>query len=56
LIHFAYYLKRNYFVFFYKEDNRFLPPNIEDDFCIKVSGGDYEKKLSDKFRAIGIIK
>ena len=57
LIHLAYYLKRNYFIIFYRDNDDFLPPNIENDFYIKAHiGDDFEKELNDKFKNIGLIK
>jgi len=56
LIHLAYYLKGNYFIFFYRDNDYFLPPNIEDDFYIKAHECDsFKKTLYDKFKNIGLI-
>ena len=57
LIHLAYYLKRNYFMFFYRDNDDFLPPNIENNFYIKAHhSDDIEKELNDKFKNIGLIR
>jgi len=57
LIHLAYYLKRNYFILFYRDNDNFLPPNVYDDFYIKAHKcNDFEKELNNKFKNIGLIK
>jgi len=56
LIHLAYYLQKNYFIIFYIDNDDFMPPNIEDDFYIKVHlVKDFEKTMKDKFQKIGLI-
>lgn len=57
LIHLAYYLKRNYFVIFYRDNDDFLPPNIELDFYIKAhKNKNFDEDLKQKFINIGLIK
>ena len=57
LIHLAYYLKRNYFMVFYRDNDDFLPPNITNDFYIKAHDSiDFEAEISYKFKKIGINK
>ncbi len=56
LIHLAYYLKRNYFIFFYRDNDDFLPPNIAEDFYIKVYETDTIKdKIKQKFINMELI-
>jgi len=57
LIHLAYYLQRNYFMIFYRDNDDFLPPNITDNFYIKAHGsGNFNDELKLKFKNIGLIK
>lgn len=57
LIHLAYYLKRNYFIFFYRENDDFLPPNILEDFYIKINESiDLNSVLEKKFKNIGLVR
>lgn len=57
LIHLAYYLQRNYFMIFYRDNNDFLPPNITQDFYIKAhDSGDFDDELKQKFTNIELIK
>ena len=56
LIHLAYYLKRNYFMIFYRDNDDFLPPNISCDFYIKAHRSDnFRKEIEEKFIKIGLI-
>jgi ADP-heptose:LPS heptosyltransferase len=56
LIHLAYYLKRPYFMIFYKNNDTFIPPNIENDFYMKEHKNlDFYIELKQKFRNIGLI-
>jgi ADP-heptose:LPS heptosyltransferase len=56
LIHLAYYLKRNYFMIFYRDNDDFLPPNISCDFYIKAHTSDnFRKEIEEKFIKIGLI-
>lgn len=56
LIHLAYYLKRNYFMIFYRDNDDFLPPNISCDFYIKAHKSDnFYKEIKEKFIKIGLI-
>jgi ADP-heptose:LPS heptosyltransferase len=57
LIHLAYYLKRNYFIFFYRENDDFLPPNVLEDFYIKINDSiDFNSVLEKKFKNIGLVR
>lgn len=57
LIHLAYYLKQNYFMIFYRDNDDFLPPNIKDDFYIKAhKSSDFVIEMQQKFENIGLIK
>jgi ADP-heptose:LPS heptosyltransferase len=57
LIHLAYYLKRNYFMIFYRDNDDFMPPNIEDNFYIKAhNSNNFELEIQQKFENIGLLK
>jgi ADP-heptose:LPS heptosyltransferase len=57
LIHLAYYFKRNYFMIFYRDNDDFMPPNIEDNFYIKAhNGNNFELEIQQKFENIGLLK
>lgn len=57
LIHLSYYLKKNYFMIFYRDNDDFLPPNIAQDFCIKAhKSNNFDNELKQKFKNIGLIK
>ena len=57
LIHLSYFLKRNFFIIFYRDNNDFLPPNIKKDFFIKASESDnFNMNIREKFVNIGLIK
>ncbi len=57
LIHLAYYLKKNYFMIFYRDNDDFLPPNIEDNFYINAHKvDDFNQEMKKKFKNIGVIK
>lgn len=56
LIHLAYYLQKNYFMIFYRDNDDFLPPNITRDFYIKAhESDDFDNELKQKFKSIGLI-
>ncbi|WP_067177444.1 glycosyltransferase family 9 protein [Sulfurospirillum sp. UCH001] len=56
LIHLAYYLKRNYFMILYTNNDDFSPPNIEDVFYIKAHHcNNFNKEINQKFFEIGLI-
>ena len=56
LIHLAYYLKRNYFMILYRNNDDFLPPNIESNFYIKAhESDDFQVNIKEKFINIGLI-
>lgn len=56
LIHLAYYLQKNYFMIFYRDNDDFLPPNITQDFYIKAhESDDFDNELKQKFKSIGLI-
>lgn len=56
LIHLAYYLQRNYFMIFYRDNDCFLPPNITQEFYIKAHESvDFDNELKQKFKSIGLI-
>jgi len=57
LIHLAYYLKKNYFMVLYRDNDDFFPPNIENDFYIKAhQSADFEEELRRKFKNIGLLR
>jgi len=57
LIHLAYYLQRNYFMIFYRDNDDFLPPNITENFYIKAHNNrNFDKELREKFQNIGLIQ
>ncbi|WP_348653121.1 glycosyltransferase family 9 protein [uncultured Sulfurimonas sp.] len=57
LIHLAYYLKRNYFILFYKDNEYFLPPNVQKDFYLKITKElNIRNEIIHKFTNIGLIK
>ncbi|WP_121014214.1 glycosyltransferase family 9 protein [Helicobacter pylori] len=54
LIHLAYYLKKNYFIFFYKDNDDFMPPKNEN--FLKAHKSHYiEQDLAKKFRHLGLL-
>jgi ADP-heptose:LPS heptosyltransferase len=56
LIHLAYYLKRNYFMIFYRDNDDFLPSNISNDFYLKANEcSNFNEELKRKFKNIGLI-
>lgn len=57
LVHLAYYLKRNYFVIFYRDNYDFFPPNISNDFYINANEfGNFNEELKEKFKNIGLVE
>jgi len=56
LIHLAYYLERNCFIIFYRDNDDFLPLNANFDFYIKAhKNNDFNQELQYKFRSIGLV-
>ncbi|WP_104745135.1 glycosyltransferase family 9 protein [Helicobacter acinonychis] len=56
LIHLAYYLKKNYFIFFYKDNDDFMPPNCENKNFLKAHKSHFiEQDLVKKFRHLGLL-
>ena len=56
LVHLSYYLKKNYFIVFYRNNDDFLPPNSNDNFYLKCNELDnFEENLKSKFKKIGLI-
>lgn len=56
LIHLAYYLKKNFFMIFYRDNYDFLPPNIENSFYIQAHHcSDFESEVQQKFKSIGLV-
>ncbi|MGL2635797.1 glycosyltransferase family 9 protein [Helicobacter pylori] len=54
LIHLAYYLKKNYFIFFYRDNDDFMPPKNEN--FLKAHKSHYiEQDLAKKFRHLGLL-
>ncbi len=57
LIHLAYYLKRNYFIIFYRDNDNFMPQNITNNFYIKANKIDnFNGEINKKFYNIGLLK
>ncbi|RKU90432.1 glycosyltransferase 9 family protein [Helicobacter pylori] len=54
LIHLAYYLKKNYFIFFYKDNDDFMPPKNEN-FLKAHKSHSIEQDLAKKFRHLGLL-
>ena len=55
LIHLAYYLRKNYFMIFYRDNDDFLPPNVSNDFYIKANeSSNFNKDLKTKFQNIAL--
>ncbi len=56
LIHLAYYLKKNYFIFFYRDNDDFMPPNSRNDNFLKAhKSHSIELDLAKKFRHLGLL-
>ncbi|MDD3342470.1 MAG: glycosyltransferase family 9 protein [Sulfurospirillaceae bacterium] len=56
LIHLAYYLKKNYFMIFYRDNDDFLPPNITEDFYIKAHKCiNFQQEIRNKFQRIELM-
>ncbi|MCQ2929479.1 lipopolysaccharide heptosyltransferase family protein [Helicobacter pylori] len=53
LIHLAYYLKKNYFIFFYRDNDDFMPPKNEN-FLKAHKSHFIEQDLAKKFRHLGL--
>jgi ADP-heptose:LPS heptosyltransferase len=57
LIHLSYYLQKNYFIIFYRDNDDFLPPNATDEFYIKAHVcNNFETEIIKKFKDIKIIQ
>ncbi|GAA7613590.1 glycosyltransferase family 9 protein [Helicobacter pylori] len=54
LIHLAYYLKKNYFIFFYRDNDDFMPPKNEN-FLKAHKSHSIEQDLAKKFRHLGLL-
>ncbi|ACI27201.1 DD-heptosyl transferase [Helicobacter pylori G27] len=54
LIHLAYYLKKNYFIFFYRDNDDFMPPKNEN-FLKAHKSHFIEQDLAKKFRHLGLL-
>lgn len=54
LIHLAYYLKKNYFIFFYRDNDDFMPPKNEN-FLKAHKSHLIEQDLAKKFRHLGLL-
>ncbi|WP_104747933.1 glycosyltransferase family 9 protein [Helicobacter cetorum] len=55
LIHLAYYLKKNYFIFFYRDNDDFMPPNCKNEWFLKAHRSHFiEKDLREKFKNLGL--
>ncbi len=54
LIHLAYYLKKNYFIFFYRDNDDFMPPKNENFLKVHKSHS-IEQDLAKKFRHLGLL-
>ncbi|MGL2683994.1 glycosyltransferase family 9 protein, partial [Helicobacter pylori] len=54
LIHLAYYLKKNYFIFFYRDNDDFMPPKNEN-FLKAYKSHSIEQDLAKKFRHLGLL-
>ncbi|GAA6983017.1 glycosyltransferase family 9 protein [Helicobacter pylori] len=56
LIHLAYYLKKNYFIFFYRDNDDFMPPNSKNENFLKAhKSHSIEQDLAKKFRYLGLL-
>ncbi len=56
LIHLAYYLKKNYFIFFYRDNDDFMPPNCKNENFLKAHKSPFiEQDLAKKFRHLGLL-
>ncbi|GAA8118216.1 glycosyltransferase family 9 protein [Helicobacter pylori] len=56
LIHLAYYLKKNYFIFFYRDNDDFMPPNGGNKNFLKTHKSHLiEQDLAKKFRHLGLL-
>ncbi len=56
LIHLAYYLKKNYFIFFYRDNDDFMPPNSKNENFLKAhKSHSVEQDLAKKFRHLGLL-
>ncbi len=56
LIHLAYYLKKNYFIFFYRDNDDFMPPNGKNENFLKAHKSHFiELDLAKKFRHLGLL-
>ncbi|WP_104713909.1 glycosyltransferase family 9 protein [Helicobacter cetorum] len=56
LIHLAYYLKKNYFIFFYRDNDDFMPPNCKNECFLKAHKSHFiEKDLVKKFQHLGLL-
>ncbi|MFP6079482.1 glycosyltransferase family 9 protein [Helicobacter pylori] len=56
LIHLAHYLKKNYFIFFYRDNDDFMPPNGKNENFLKVhKSHSIEQDLAKKFRHLGLL-
>ncbi|MCH4599224.1 glycosyltransferase family 9 protein [Helicobacter pylori] len=56
LIHLAYYLKKNYFIFFYRDNDDFMPPNgKKENFLKAYKSHSIEQDLAKKFRHLGLL-
>ncbi|WP_024949027.1 glycosyltransferase family 9 protein, partial [Helicobacter pylori] len=56
LIHLAYYLKKNYFIFFYRDNDDFMPPNGKNENFLKAhKSHSIEQDLAKKFRHLGLL-
>ncbi|WP_033746282.1 glycosyltransferase family 9 protein [Helicobacter pylori] len=56
LIHLAYYLKKNYFIFFYRDNDDFMPPNCKNENFLKAHKSHFiEQDLAKKFRHLGLL-
>lgn len=56
LIHLAYYLKKNYFIFFYRDNDDFMPPNGGNENFLKAHKSHFiEQDLAKKFRHLGLL-
>ncbi len=56
LIHLAYYLKKNYFIFFYRDNDDFMPPNSKNENFLKAhKSHSIEQDLAKKFRHLGLL-
>jgi len=57
LIHYAYYLRKAFFIVFNQENTHFLPPvcgHLEN--YIMATQGDFERRFSEKLTALGILE